>query len=58
MATRATSSEQGGGSGPLVSSLGEGETKGVDDWEDGTVRITDQTRLPAEEVVLYLSTAE
>ncbi len=28
------------------------------DWIDGTIRIIDQTRLPAEECVLFLSTVE
>jgi methylthioribose-1-phosphate isomerase len=28
------------------------------DWVDGKIRIIDQTRLPAEEHILYLSTVE
>jgi len=28
------------------------------DWVDGTIRIIDQTRLPAEERVLFLSTID
>ena len=28
------------------------------DWVDGKIRIIDQTRLPAEEYILYLSTVE